>query len=74
MPFTSQEMPVPAGRQKDAAKICVPPRVMPAEDGEMEFVAAQLTVTVALADFDGSATLVAVTEISAGDGTAAGAV
>jgi hypothetical protein len=64
----------PGGRQKDAVKVCVPPRVMLAEDGEMEFVAAQVTVTVALADFDGSATLAAVTEICGGEGTTTGAV
>ncbi|MHB8539698.1 MAG: hypothetical protein ACYDCD_01965 [Candidatus Acidiferrales bacterium] len=45
-----------------------------ADEGEIEFAAAQEIVTLAVADFDGSATLVAVTEKLGGVGGNAGAV
>lgn len=74
VPFTSQEMVAFPRPQKAAVKICVWPRATLADAGEMEFAVAQATVTVALADFEGSATLVAVTVTAAGEGTTNGAV
>jgi len=45
-----------------------------ADGGEIEFALAHQIVTLALADFEGSAVLVAVTATLGGDGAAAGAV
>jgi hypothetical protein len=59
---------------KDAEKICDAPTEMLAEAGAIAFAAAQEIVTLALADFDGSATLVAVTFTFGGAGATAGAV
>ena len=73
-PFTSHvivPLPLP---QNVAAKLwlCAKARVTAA--GEIEFVVAQTMVTVALADFVESATLVAVTVTFAGEGGKTGAV
>src|SRR5579863_3823993 len=64
----------PAGRQNEAVNVCVSPRPTFVERGEIEFVAAQTMVAVALPDFELSATLVAVTVTVAGDGGTGGAV
>jgi hypothetical protein len=64
----------PAARQNDAVNVCVWPRLTLAKSGEIEFVAAQVMVTLALPNFEPSAALVAVTVTVAGDGGAAGAV
>jgi hypothetical protein len=74
IPFTSQVTVAPAARQNDAANDCGWPRAMLADAGEIEFVAVQSIVTLALPEPEVSATLVAVTVTTAGDGTAAGAV
>src|SRR5690348_4354610 len=61
MPLTSHVRVVPGATHSVAVKTCVPPGLTFAEDGAIEFAAAQETVTLADADFDGSATLVATT-------------
>jgi hypothetical protein len=60
--------------QNDAVNDCVWPSATLAEEGEMEFVDAQVIVALALADFELSAALAAVTVTVAGDGGVAGAV
>lgn len=72
-PLTSHAMEAPAARQNEAVKACVCARDTVAADGEMVFVAAQVMVTLAEADFDESATLVAVTLTVEGEGVTAGA-
>lgn len=74
MPLTSHAIAVPAAMHNKAEKLCVAPTETFADEGEIEFPAAQEIVTVAVADFDGSATLVAVTETLGGTGGNAGAV
>jgi hypothetical protein len=74
IPFTSHASADPGGTHSEAAKVCEAPNATLAGDGEIEFVAAQLIVAVALPDFVPSAALVAVTVTLAGDGGAAGAV
>jgi len=74
MLLTSHVIAVPAARHKDAEKICDAPTEILVEAGAIAFGAAQEIVTLALADFDGSATLVAVTLILGGAGASAGAV
>lgn len=73
-PFTSQTIVEVGAGQNEAVKACVPPSETLAEAGEIEFAPEQTTVTLAFADFEASATLVAVTVTSAGVGGAAGAV
>jgi hypothetical protein len=74
IPFTSHTLLAPAGRQKDAVKVCCWPRPTFVESGEIEFVAAQVIVAVALPNFELSAALVAVTVTAGGEGGADGAV
>ncbi len=74
MLLTSHVIAVPAAMHNDAEKICVAPTEILAEAGEIAFGAAQEIVTLALADFDGSATLVAVTVRLGSVGAIAGAV
>ena len=74
MPLTSHAIAVPTTMHKKAEKFCVVPMETLADEGEIEFPAAQKIVTLAVADFDGSATLVAVTETLGGAGGNAGAV
>jgi hypothetical protein len=73
-PFTSQTIVVVGAGQNEAVKICVAPSVTFAKEGDIEFAPLQTTVTLAFADFEVSATLVAVTAMVAGVGGAAGAV
>jgi hypothetical protein len=74
VPFTSQTIAVPAGTQKDAVNVCELPTATVAAAGETAFAVAHVTVTLALASFELSATLVAVTLTVDGDGGVAGAV
>ncbi|MGA9884541.1 MAG: hypothetical protein WBQ34_12555 [Candidatus Acidiferrales bacterium] len=74
IPFTSHEMLAPAARQNVAANVCVCPSVKLAVAGEIALVRPQVIVTLALADFVLSATLVTVTVTLDGVGTFAGAV
>ncbi len=74
MLLTSQVIAVPAAMHKDAENVCDAPTEMLAKGGVIAFGAAQEIVTLALADFDGSATLVAVTFTFGGAGASAGAV
>ncbi|HVB57207.1 MAG TPA: hypothetical protein VNE63_12360 [Candidatus Acidoferrales bacterium] len=60
--------------QNDAVKLAVWPSATLAVEGEIEFVAAHVMVTVALADSELSVTLMAVTVTVAGEGGTAGAV
>ena len=74
IPFTSQTIVAPAAKQNDAANVCDWLRLTFAESGEIEFVAAQVMVALALPDFELSAALVAVTVTVGGEGGADGAV
>lgn len=74
MLLTSHVIGVPAAMHKDVEKTCDAPTEMLAEAGAIAFGAAQEIVTLALADFDGSATLVAVTLTFGGAGASTGAV
>lgn len=74
IPSISHVMVVPGAIQSDAAKFCVAPAVRFAVAGKMEFADAHEIVTVAVADFDESAMLAAVTVTIAGAGGIAGAV
>ncbi|MHB8754709.1 MAG: hypothetical protein ACYC92_07100 [Candidatus Acidiferrales bacterium] len=74
MPLTSHAIAAPAAIHNKAEKLCVAPTETFADEGEIEFPAAQEIVTLAVADFDGSAMLVAVTETLGGAGGNAGAV
>src|SRR5579859_164256 len=74
MLLTSPGSVVPAATHKEAENVCDAPTEMLAEAGEIAFGAAQEIVTLASADFDGSATLVAVTFTLGGAGASAGAV
>jgi hypothetical protein len=67
-------MLAPAAMQNDAVNDCVCPSATLAAEGEIEFVAAQVIVALALPDFELSAALAAVTVTVAGDGGTAGAV
>ena len=73
MLLTSHVIAVPAATHKEAENVCDAPTEILAEAGEIAFGAAQEIVTLALADFDGSATLVAVTVRLGGVGASAGA-
>jgi hypothetical protein len=74
IPFTSHATAVPSGTHNDAVNSCVWPSVSEIAAGEMLLGLAQTIVTLAEADFDVSATLVAVTVTTAGEGRVAGAV
>jgi hypothetical protein len=73
-PFTSQLIVVLPPPQNDALNDCVCVKARLIDVGAIEFAALQTMVTVALADFDESAMLVAVTVTFAGVGGATGAV
>jgi len=73
IPFTSHVTVASATRQNEARNVCVCARSTVADGGEIELDAEQVTVTLALADFAGSATLVAVTLTVEGEGGTAGA-
>ena len=73
IPFTSQVTVVSAARQNETLNACVCARSTVADGGDTEFEAEHMTLTLALADFAGSATLVAVTLTVEGDGGTAGA-
>ena len=73
IPSTSQVIVAPVARQNDALKVCVCASETVAAGGEMVFVAEHVMVTLAVADFDGSATLVTMTLTVEGDGGTAGA-
>lgn len=70
MPFTAQAIGVPGETHNEAVKSCVPPAITVADDGATEFADGQDTVTLADADLDGSATLVATTVTALAGGTA----
>ncbi|MGH7838102.1 MAG: hypothetical protein ACREQC_09825, partial [Candidatus Binataceae bacterium] len=74
IPLTFHVIVVPAAVHNEAEKICDAPTEIFAEAGEIEFGAAQEIVTLALADLEGSATLVALTVTLGGVGVSAGAV
>ena len=74
IPFTSHAMEAPAARQNEAVNGCVCPSATFAAAGETEALAPHVMVTIELANFVSSATLVAVTVTVEGVGTAAGAV
>ena len=74
IPFTPHAMLAPAARQNDAVNVCAPPSPTLAEEGEIKFVAAHVTVALALPNFEPSAALVAITVAVAGEGGAVGAV
>lgn len=74
IPFTSQTIATVAVGQNVAPKFCVIPSATFAAPGEMEFVPEHAIVTLALADFVVSATLMAVTVTVGGVGVAPGAV
>jgi hypothetical protein len=73
-PFTSQVIIALAALQNDIENDCELPSETFAAAGEIEFVAEHVTVTLALADFERSATLAAVTLTIGGDGGKSGAV
>jgi hypothetical protein len=73
-PFTSQTIIEVGAGQNEAVKVCVALSATIAEDGDIELAPEQAIVTLAFADFEVSATLVAVTVTVAGVGVAAGAV
>lgn len=74
IPFTSQTIVAVLAAQKEAVKVCVCASARLADGGEIKIGFAHVIVTVALADFVGSAVLVAVTVTEAGDGSRLGAV
>jgi hypothetical protein len=73
IPLTSQAMVAPAAEQNDTLNVCVCASGTVAAGGEMVFVAEHVTVTLAVADLVGSATLVTVTLTVEGEGGTAGA-
>ena len=74
IPFTSQTIAAVGAGQNEAVKFCVEPSATFAEVGDMELVPEQAMVTLALADFEVSATLATVTVMVGGVGSDAGAV
>lgn len=74
IPFTSQVTAVPGATHRVAVNDCDCPSTTLAAAGEIELGAAHVIVTTAEADFEVSATLVAVTFTVGGDGGALGAV
>ena len=73
IPSTSQVIAAPVARQNDALKVCVCASETVAAGGEIVFAAEHVIVTLAVADFDGSATLVTRTLTVEGDGGTGGA-
>jgi hypothetical protein len=73
IPFTSHAREAPVARQNEAVNICVCARETVTVDGETVFVAEHVMVTLAVADFVASATLLAVTLTVEGDGGTSGA-
>ena len=73
IPFTSHAMEAPAARQSKAVKACICARETVTAEGEMVFVAEHVMVALAVADLEGSATLVTVTLTVEGEGGSAGA-
>ena len=73
IPLTSHAMVAPAGKQNDTLNVCVWASETVAVGGEMVFVAEHVMVTLAVADLEGSATLVTVTLTVEGEGGTAGA-
>lgn len=73
-PLTSHVIAVPAATHSEAEKFCTAPVETFTDGGEIEFALAHEIATLALADFEGSAVLVAVTATLGGDGATAGAV
>lgn len=74
IPFTCHATGVPGATHSDAVNVWDAPTVRVAEAGEMLFAVAHEIVTVAVAVFDGSATLVATIETEPCGGGLAGAV
>ena len=74
IPLTSHAMAVPAGTHNEAVNTCVWPSAREIAAGEILLGLAQTIVTLAEADLEASATLVAVTVTTAGEGSVAGAV
>jgi hypothetical protein len=74
IPFTSHTTLEPAAAQIDAVNACVSPSDTVTLDGEIVFADEQEIVTIALADFEGSAAIAAVTVTGFCAGNAAGAV
>jgi hypothetical protein len=74
IPLASQVTDAPAAWQNETVNTCVCAKAILAAEGEIEFVAAHVIVTLAVPNFEASATLVAVTVTVAGDGGDAGAV
>jgi hypothetical protein len=74
IPFTCHAMTAPGAMQSEAVNVWDAPTVTLADAGEIAFTAAHEIVTVAVALFDGSATLVATTETGPCGGGLAGAV
>ncbi len=73
-PSTSHAIGVPPATHSEAVNSCVWPSAMEITDGEIVFELAQVIVTLAAADLELSAVLVAVTVTMAGDGGTAGAI
>jgi hypothetical protein len=74
IPLASQVTGAPVARQNETVNTCVCARATLAAEGEIELVEAHVIVTLAVPNFEVSATLVAVTVTVAGDGGDAGAV
>jgi hypothetical protein len=73
IPSTSHAMMAPAAEQNDTLNVCVCASETVVAGGEMVFVAEHVMVTLAVADLEGSATLVTVTLTVEGEGGTAGA-
>ena len=73
IPLTSHAMVAPAAEQNDTLNVCVCASETVAAGGEMVFVAEHVIVTLAVADLEGSATLVTVRLTVEGEGGTAGA-
>lgn len=74
IPSTPHVTVVPGAMQSDAEKFCVAPAARLTIAGDTVFATEHEIVTLAVAVFDGSATLVAVTETTEGAGGIVGAV
>jgi hypothetical protein len=74
IPFASHVMLAAEEAQNEAVNTCVWLNTTLADGGEIEFAAEQVIVTLAVPNFELSATLVAVTVTVGGDGGSAGAV
>jgi hypothetical protein len=73
IPLTSHAMVAPAAKQNDTLNVCVCASETVAAGDEMVFVAEHVMVTLAVADLEGSATLVTVTLTVEGEGGTVGA-